>query len=103
MTITALSREAAGSSRSSSAKNSSLDAMHHLLGQSVFEVKGDEAWGETFFIFHGADRRERVARSRAIRGLLPQSRRQLEAQIPAGRPRRHPQRRRPRRLLACIS
>ncbi|WP_099023740.1 nuclear transport factor 2 family protein [Mycolicibacterium palauense] len=26
--------------------------MHHLLGQSVFDVRGDEAWGETFFIFH---------------------------------------------------
>lgn len=34
-------------------KNSSLDAMHHLLGQSVFEVKEDQAWGETFFIFNG--------------------------------------------------
>ena len=30
--------------------------MHHLLGQSVFEVEGDEAWGETFFIFHGTAR-----------------------------------------------
>ncbi|HZU79695.1 MAG TPA: nuclear transport factor 2 family protein, partial [Acidimicrobiales bacterium] len=28
--------------------------MHHLLGQSVFDVQGDEAWGETFFVFHGA-------------------------------------------------
>lgn len=26
--------------------------LHHLLGQSIFEVDGDEAWGETFFIFH---------------------------------------------------
>jgi hypothetical protein len=26
--------------------------MHHLLGQSVFDVGGDEAWGETFFIMH---------------------------------------------------
>lgn len=26
--------------------------LHHLLGQSVFRVEGDEAWGETFFIFH---------------------------------------------------
>jgi SnoaL-like domain len=26
--------------------------MHHLLGQSVFDVQGDEAWSETFFIFH---------------------------------------------------
>ena len=29
--------------------------MHHLLGQSVFDVRGDEAWGETFFIFHSID------------------------------------------------
>ena len=26
--------------------------MHHLLGQSVFDVRGDEAWGETFFIYN---------------------------------------------------
>jgi hypothetical protein len=26
--------------------------MHHLLGQSVFHVEGDEAWGETFFVMH---------------------------------------------------
>ena|ERR1700722_3813877 len=32
----------------------SLDELHHLLGQSVFEVDRDEAWGETFFIFHGS-------------------------------------------------
>jgi len=32
----------------------SMSAMHHLLGQSVFHVEGDEAWGETFFSFHGA-------------------------------------------------
>jgi hypothetical protein len=25
---------------------------HHLLGQSVFDVVGDEAWGETFFVMH---------------------------------------------------
>jgi ketosteroid isomerase-like protein len=31
-----------------------MSGMHHLLGQSVFDVKGDEAWGETFYIFHGA-------------------------------------------------
>jgi len=31
-----------------------VDAMHHLLGQSIFDVHDDEAWGETFFIFHGA-------------------------------------------------
>lgn len=26
--------------------------MHHLLGQSVFDIHGDEAWGETFFVMH---------------------------------------------------
>src|SRR5258708_20619519 len=27
---------------------------HHLLGQSVFDLDGDEAYGETFFVFHAA-------------------------------------------------
>jgi hypothetical protein len=26
--------------------------MHHLLGQSVFDIHGDEGWGETFFVMH---------------------------------------------------
>lgn len=30
-----------------------MTAMHHLLGQSVFDLHGDQAWGETFFVFHG--------------------------------------------------
>jgi SnoaL-like protein len=30
-----------------------MHSMHHLLGQSVFDVGGDEAWGETFYVFHG--------------------------------------------------
>ena len=30
-----------------------LDSLHHLLGQSLFDVRGDEAWGETFWVFHG--------------------------------------------------
>jgi len=30
-----------------------MTTMHHLVGQSVFDVVGDEAWGETFFVFHG--------------------------------------------------
>jgi ketosteroid isomerase-like protein len=30
-----------------------MSSMHHLLGQSVFDVRGDEAWGETFYVFHG--------------------------------------------------
>jgi hypothetical protein len=30
-----------------------MSAMHHLLGQSIFDVQGDEAWGETFYVFHG--------------------------------------------------
>jgi len=32
----------------------SMSTMHHLLGSSVFDVHGDEAWGETYFGFHGA-------------------------------------------------
>jgi ketosteroid isomerase-like protein len=30
-----------------------MSSMHHLIGQSVFDVQGDEAWGETFYVFHG--------------------------------------------------
>lgn len=30
-----------------------MRTMHHLIGQSVFDVEGDEAWGETFYVFHG--------------------------------------------------
>jgi ketosteroid isomerase-like protein len=30
-----------------------MSSMHHLIGQSVFDVEGDEAWGETFYVFHG--------------------------------------------------
>jgi ketosteroid isomerase-like protein len=30
-----------------------MSSMHHLLGQSVFEIDGDEAWGETFYVFNG--------------------------------------------------
>jgi hypothetical protein len=26
--------------------------MHHLLGQSVFDIDADDAWGETFFVMH---------------------------------------------------
>lgn len=26
--------------------------MHHMLGQSVFDIDGDQAWGETFFVMH---------------------------------------------------
>jgi len=39
----------------------SMRTMHHLLGQSVFEVRGDEAWGETFWSFHGAAGSARVS------------------------------------------
>lgn len=28
---------------------------HHQLGQSVFDVRGDEAWGETFFTFYSVN------------------------------------------------
>ena len=31
-----------------------MSSMHHLLGQSAFDVRRDEAWGETFYVFHGA-------------------------------------------------
>jgi ketosteroid isomerase-like protein len=31
-----------------------MTSMHHLIGQSIFDVDGDEAWGETFYVFHGA-------------------------------------------------
>ena len=34
-------------------RDGAMDRMHHLLGQSVFDVVGHEAWGETFFTFHG--------------------------------------------------
>jgi hypothetical protein len=37
-------------------RDGAMDRMHHLLGQSVFEVDGDEAWGETFFTFQGEAR-----------------------------------------------
>ena len=30
-----------------------MSSMHHLLGQSIFDIEGDEAWGETFYVFHG--------------------------------------------------
>lgn len=30
-----------------------MSSMHHLIGQSIFEIDGDEAWGETFYVFHG--------------------------------------------------
>lgn len=26
--------------------------MHHLLGQSIFAIDGEQAWGETFFVMH---------------------------------------------------
>jgi hypothetical protein len=30
----------------------SFMTIHHMLGQSVFDVDGDQAWGETFFVMH---------------------------------------------------
>lgn len=30
-----------------------MSSMHHLIGQSIFDVDVDEAWGETFYLFHG--------------------------------------------------
>jgi ketosteroid isomerase-like protein len=38
-----------------------MTSMHHLIGQSVFDVQGDEAWGETFYGFHGAARTAQVS------------------------------------------
>ncbi len=38
-----------------------MRSMHHLLGQSLFDVQGDEAWGETFYVFHGAAGRALVS------------------------------------------
>jgi ketosteroid isomerase-like protein len=38
-----------------------MSSMHHLLGQSVFDVQGDEAWGETFYVFHGTAGSAQVA------------------------------------------
>ena len=29
-----------------------MRTMHHQLGQSIFDVIGDDAWGETYFYFH---------------------------------------------------
>jgi hypothetical protein len=37
-------------------RQEAMERMHHLLGQSVFTIDGDEAWGETFYAFHGAAR-----------------------------------------------
>ena len=31
-----------------------MTSMHHLIGQSIFEVDGEDAWGETFYVFHGS-------------------------------------------------
>jgi hypothetical protein len=44
-------REFAGMICASGGRASQL-TMHHLLGQSVFDVEGDDAWGETFFVMH---------------------------------------------------
>ncbi len=44
-----------------------MSTMHHLLGQSIFEVQGDEAWGETFYVFHGTAGHYRGRRARPIR------------------------------------
>ena len=31
-----------------------MSSMHHMIGQSIFDVDGDEASGETFYVFHGS-------------------------------------------------
>jgi len=38
-----------------------MSSMHHLIGQSIFEVHGNEAWGETFYVFHGRAGASQVA------------------------------------------
>ena len=38
-----------------------MSTMHHLLGQSIFDVEGDEAWGETFYGFNGTAGTARVS------------------------------------------
>ena len=38
-----------------------MSTMHHLLGQSIFDVEGDEAWGETFYGFNGTAGATRVS------------------------------------------
>jgi hypothetical protein len=35
--------------------------MHHLRGQSVFDIHHDEAWGETFFVMPAATIQIRAA------------------------------------------
>jgi hypothetical protein len=37
-------------------RDGAMARLHHLLGQSVFTLEGNEAWGETFFSFHGEAR-----------------------------------------------
>jgi hypothetical protein len=60
--------------------------MHHLLGQSVFDIEAD-AWGE-----RPCRPDDDVLRS--IRRLFPAYRRTVEARLPAGGARRHSSRRR---------
>jgi SnoaL-like domain len=71
--------------------------MHHQLGQSVLDVEGDDAWGETFFVMH-AVLDGRAGRTmgvlRPVRRLFPAHRRKMEARLPAGGARRDPSRRR---------
>jgi SnoaL-like domain len=38
-----------------------MSTMHHLIGQSIFDVEGDEAWGETFYGFNGTVGTTRVS------------------------------------------
>jgi len=49
-----------------------MSSMHHLLGQSVFEVDGDEAWGETFKVItnHMIADDKRVVMLHTMTGVL---------------------------------
>ncbi len=62
-----------------------MSTMHHLLGQSVFEVEGDEAWGETFYVFHGTRGHARCRRPWSLCGLFPSDQRGLAAGLPPRR------------------
>ena len=65
-----------------------MRTMHHLLGQSIFVVEGDEAWGETFYVFHGTAGTNKVAGHGRYVDYFSRHRRQLEAGLPPGRARR---------------
>ena len=74
--------------------------MHHLLGQSVFDVDGDEGWGETFFVMHALIGGQVTAGYGRYIDYFQRFGRCLEAHLPKGRARRHHSRRRCLAVLA---